>query len=135
MSEENNGVQPQGKQMGIAGFVLALVTLIFSSWIAAIAVASMITGGSAWLMYLWLVLAIASVVLSGMGMSKLGKTGGKKGLAVAGLVIGIVSVVWSAILVAGLSVASSAAGDFSDALEDNADWQEAMEQLDDMSNN
>lgn len=135
MSEENNGVQPQGKQMGIAGFVLALVTLIFSSWIAAIAVASMITGGSAWLMYLWLVLAIASVVLSGMGMSKLGKTGGKKGLAVAGLVIGIVSVVWSAILVAGLSVAASAAGDFSNALEDNADWQEAMEQLDDMSNN
>lgn len=134
MSEENNGVQPQGKQMGIAGFVLALVTLIFSSWIAAIAVASMITGGSAWLMYLWLVLAIVSVVLSAMGMSKLGKTGGKKGLAVAGLVIGIVSVVWSAILVAGLSVAASAAGDFSDALEDNAEWQEAMEQLDDLNN-
>lgn len=132
MSEENNGVQPQGKQMGIAGFVLALVTLIFSGWIAAMAVASIITGGSAWLMYLWLVLALVSVVLSAMGMSKLGKTGGKKGLAVAGLVIGIVSVVWSAILVAGLSVAAGAAGDISDSLEDNADWQEAMEQLDEL---
>lgn len=132
MSEENNGVQPQGKQMGIAGFVLALVTLIFSGWIAAMAVASIIVGGSAWLMYLWLVLALVSVVLSAMGMSKLGKTGGKKGLAVAGLVNGIVSVVWSAILVAGLSVAAGAAGDISDSLENNADWQEAMEQLDEL---
>ena len=90
MSEENNGVQPQGKQMGVAGFVLAIATLVLSSWIAAMAAASIIMGGSAWLMYVWLVLAIISVVLSAMGMSKLGKTGGKKGLAVAGLVIGIV---------------------------------------------
>ncbi len=128
MSEENNGAQPQGKQMGVAGFVLALATLIFSSWIAAIAAASIITGGSAWLMYVWLVLAIVSVVLSGMAMSKLGKTGGKKGLAVAGLVIGIVSVVWSAILVAGLSVAASAA----DTLGDSDEWRDAMEQLDEL---
>jgi hypothetical protein len=112
MSEENNGVQPQGKQMGVAGFVLAIATLVLSSWIAAVAAASIIMGGSAWLMYVWLVLAIISVVLSAMGMSKLGKTGGKKGLAVAGLVIGIVSVVWCGILVAGLSVASSAADTF-----------------------
>ena len=128
MSEENNGVQPQGKQMGIAGFVLSLVTLIFSSWIAAIAVASIITGGSAWLMYVWLVLAIVSVVLSAMGMSKLGKTGGKKGLAVAGLVIGIVSVVWCGILVAGLSVAAAGA----DTITNNDDWKDVMEQLDEL---
>ena len=128
MSEENNGVQPQGKQMGVAGFVLAIATLVLSSWIAAMAAASIIMGGSAWLMYVWLVLAIVSVVLSAMGMSKLGKTGGKKGLAVAGLVIGIVSVVWCGILVAGLSVASSAADTFGDSDE----WKDAMEQLDDL---
>jgi len=128
MSEENNGVQPQGKQMGVAGFVLAIATLVLSSWIAAMAAASIIMGGSAWLMYIWLVLAIISVVLSAMGMSKLGKTGGKKGLAVAGLVIGIVSVVWCGILVAGLSVASSAADTFGDSDE----WKDAMEQLDDL---
>mgnify|MGYP000204824480 CR=1 FL=1 len=128
MSEENNGVQPQGKQMGVAGFVLAIATLVLSSWIAAMAAASIIMGGSAWLMYVWLVLAIISVVLSAMGMSKLGKTGGKKGLAVAGLVIGIVSVVWCGILVAGLSVASSAADTFGDSDE----WKDAMEQLDDL---
>ncbi len=129
MSEENNGVQPQGKQMGVAGFVLAIATLVLSSWIAAMAAASIIMGGSAWLMYVWLVLAIISVVLSAMGMSKLGKTGGKKGLAVAGLVIGIVSVVWCGILVAGLSVASSAADTFGDSDE----WKDAMEQLDDLN--
>lgn len=97
----------KGKQMGVAGFVLALVTLIFSSWIAVMAAAAIVTGGSGWLMYLWLVLAIVSVVLSAMGMSKLGKTGGKKGLAIAGLVIGIVSVIWCAMLAAGLSVAAN----------------------------
>jgi hypothetical protein len=109
MSENlsQNGGAVQGKQMGIAGFVLALVTLVFSSWVAVMAAASIVTGGSGWLMYLWLVLAIVSVVLSAMGMSKLGKTGGKKGLAIAGLVIGIVSVVWCAILAAGLSAAAS----------------------------
>lgn len=131
MSEENNGGQPQGKQMGIAGFVLALVTLIFSGWIAVMATAAIVTGGSAWLMYAWLVLAIVSVILSAMGMSKLGKTGGKKGLAVAGLVVGIVSVVWCAILVAGLSVAASAAG----SIGDSAEWEEAMEQLDELNEN
>lgn len=131
MSEENNGGQPQGKQMGVAGFVLALATLVLSSWIAAIAAASIVMGGSAWLMYIWLVLAIVSVVLSAMAMSKLGKTGGKKGLATAGLVIGIVSVVWCGILVAGLSVAASAAG----TLGDSDEWKDAMEQLDDLDLN
>lgn len=128
---ENQGTPVQGKQMGIAGFVLALVTLVLSSWIAAIAVASIITGGSAWLMYVWLVLAIVSVVLSGMAMSKLGKSGGKKGLAVAGLVIGIVSVVWCAILTAGLSVAASA----SDTLSNSEEWQDAMDQLEQYDEN
>lgn len=128
---ENQGTPVQGKQMGIAGFVLALVTLVLSSWIAAIAVASIITGGSAWLMYLWLVLAIVSVVLSGMAMSKLGKSGGKKGLAVAGLVIGIVSVIWCAILTAGLSVAANA----SDTLSNSQEWQDAMDQLEQYDEN
>lgn len=123
MSEnlDQNAGGVQGKQMGIAGFVLSLVTLIFSSWIAALAAVSIIAGGSGWLMYLWLVLAIASVVLSAMGMSKLGKTGGKKGLAIAGLVIGIVSTVWSLMLVIGLSATST--------VTNTDEWQDAMDRL------
>lgn len=127
MSENVTG-GVQGKQMGIAGFVLAVATLILSSWIAAIAVASIITGGSGWLMYVWLVLAIVSVVLSAMAMSKLGKSGGKKGLAVAGLVVGIVSTVWCGILVAGMSVAASTAGHMSDQLDD-IDWDKIEQDL------
>ena len=67
MSEENNVLQPQGKSMGVAGFILSLVTLLFSSWIAIIATASIISGGSPWLMYFWLALAIAGVILSAIG--------------------------------------------------------------------
>lgn len=132
MSEnvETTGTPVQGKQMGIAGFVLALVTLVLSSWIAALAVASIITGGSGWLMYLWLVLAIISVVLSAMAMGKLKKSGAKRGLAVAGLVIGIVSVVWSLILVAGLSLAASASSTFSDEFN-KVDWNEVSKDMQD----
>jgi hypothetical protein len=123
MSELNVSNAPQGKGLAVTGFVLSLVGLIFSSWIAAIAVVSIIAGGSAWLMYFWLVLCIASIVLSVMGMSKLGKTGGKKGLGVAGMVIGIVATIYSIILVMGLSVAASAAdsvgsGAMQDAMEE-----------------
>ena len=121
MSEENNVSQPQGKQMGVAGFVLALVTLILSTWIAGVA----IVGGSVWLMYFWLVLAIASVVLSAMGMSKLGKTGGKKGLAIAGLVIGIVSVIYCLILSAGMAAAASAINDYSNLANDYSNIMDA----------
>ena len=95
MSEtlDTNSTAPQGKGLAVSGFILALVGLVFSGIIAGIAALSIATGGSGWLMYFWLVLCIASVVMCAMGMSKLGKTGGKKGLAIAGLVIGIVATV------------------------------------------
>lgn len=125
MSELNVSNAPQGKGLAVTGFVLSLVGLIFSSWIAAFAVVSIIAGGSAWLMYFWLVLCIASIVLSVMGMSKLGKTGGKKGLGVAGMVIGIVATIYSIILVLGLSVAASAADTGSAAMQDA--MEEAMQ--------
>jgi len=124
---------PQGKQMGIAGFVLALVTFVFSWWIFAISIASIALGGSGWLGYLWLVLALVSVVLSAMGMSKLGKTGGKKGLAIAGLVIGIVSVVWCGICVAGMSAAASMQSELTNRFEselNDIDWDSIGDELD-----
>ena len=135
MSEENNASEPQGKSMGVAGFILSLVTLLFSSWIAVIATASIITGGSPWLMYFWLVLAIASVVLSAMGMSKLGKTGGKKGLAVAGLVIGIVSVIYCLMLSAGLSAAASVTDNYTDIMGNMNESIDALNDLNDIYGN
>jgi hypothetical protein len=126
-----NAGQPQGKGMAVGGFVLALVTLVLSTWIAAVAVASMIAGGSAWVMYLWLVLAIVSIVLSVMGMSKLGKTGGKKGLGIAGMIIGIVSTVWCIILVLGLSAAASMSSKF----ESNFNSTEFNDAMNDLNKN
>mgnify|MGYP001213438119 CR=1 FL=1 len=122
MSE--NATQPQGKGLAVTGFVLSLVGLIFSSWIAAIAVASMILGGSPWIMYLWLVICIVSIVLSVMGMSKLKKTGGKRGLGIAGMVVGIVATVYSLILVMGLSAAASMQGQMSSEMQDALDQLE-----------
>lgn len=124
----SENTQPQGKGMGVAGFVLALVTLVLATWIAGIATIAVIAGGSAWLMYLWLVLALASVVISAMAMSKLGKSGGKKGLAVAGLVIGIVSAVYCIVLVLGISAAASLKGDMENAFDD-IDWDKIEQDI------
>ncbi|MDG1146913.1 MAG: hypothetical protein P8N52_01280 [Crocinitomicaceae bacterium] len=135
MSEENNVSQPQGKSMGVAGFILSLVTLLFSSWIAVLATASIIAGGSGWLMHFWSVLAILSVVLSAMGMSKLGKTGGKKGLAIAGLVIGIVSVIYCLMLSAGISAAASVSDNYSDIVGNMNESIDALNDLNDIYGN
>ena len=51
-----------------------------------------------------------------MAMSKLKKSGGKRGLAIAGMIIGIGGTVWAIMLVMGLSLAASA----SNALGDDA---------------
>ena len=109
---------PQGKGMAITGFVLAVVGLIFSSWIAAIAVAAIILGGSPWIMYLWLVLCIVSIILSVMGMSKLKKTGGKRGIGIAGMIVGIVATVYALILTLGLGEAASMSSDMSNEMRD-----------------
>lgn len=128
MSE--NATQPQGKGLGIAGFILSLVGLVFTGIVFTFVAASMITGGGKGLAYFWVVLCLASVVLSVMGMMKLGKTGGKKGLAIAGMIIGIVATVWSLILLMGLSVVESTA---MDALNDT-DWDSLNDALNDLDN-
>ena len=128
MSEENNA-QPQGKGLAVGGFILSLVGLIFATWVAAMNAVSMAatmveTGeiGGKGLMYFWLVLCLGSVVLSVMGMSKLGKTGGKKGLAIAGMIIGIVAVVWSAVLLMGLDMAAGMSNAVTNDIMNNTDW-------------
>jgi hypothetical protein len=65
-------VPPNG--LGIAGFVTGLVGLLFS-----------------WVPVFGLILAGCGVVLSAVGMSQSTRTGAHKGLAVAGLVLGIVA--------------------------------------------
>ncbi len=127
MSEEN-AVKPEGKGLAIGGFVLSLVGLIFASMIMGIVLIGMATGGGKGLAYFWVVLCLGSVVLSAMGMMKLGKTGGKRGLAIAGLIIGIVATIWSVIMLMGLSAVEAGVGEGFDELEN------ALENLEDLEN-
>ena len=61
-----------------------------------------------------------------MGMMKLGKTGGKKGLAIAGIIIGIIAVIMTAMLVMGIGKMQAAGGEFGDKFKD--EMNKAMEQ-------
>lgn len=109
---------PQGKGMAVTGFVLALAAFLLNNVMAGIAIVSIGLGGSGWLMYLWLVVNIVSVVLCVMAMGKLKKTGGKRGLAIAGMIIGIVGTVWAIILTMGMAAAASMSGDLSNEMRD-----------------
>jgi len=112
-------VKPQGKGMAVAGFIISLVGLIFSSIIIAAVIVSVGLGGGMGLGYFWLVLCILGLVLSIMGMMKLKRTGGKRGLAIAGMIIGIVAVVWTSLGLAGVGAAASQVNDARMQMENN----------------
>jgi hypothetical protein len=67
---------PPGNGIGVAGFVTGLVGLVLF-----------------WVPILGLILAGTGVALSAVGMSQGRKTGASTGLAIAGLVCGIVGVI------------------------------------------
>ena len=74
-----------GKGLTIAGFVVGLLGLVLSFFGGVFSIIS-------------LPIAIVGLVLSAVGGKKIRANGGSSGLAVAGLVIGIIAVVISAIL-------------------------------------
>lgn len=129
MSESE--VKPQGKGLGVAGFVISLVALIFSPIVYASVALSVGLGGGMGMGYFWIIVSLLSVALSVMGMMKLGKTGGKRGLAITGMIIGIVATVWSLLLLTGVNEAASQLEkndinleELKDAVEDMKDAQE-----------
>ncbi len=123
MSELDATTQaPQGKGMAVAGFIIALAALVLNNVMAGIAILAIIAGGSGWLMYLWLVVNILGMVLSIMAMGKLKKSGQKRGLAIAGMIIGIVGTVWAIILCLGMAAAAT----MSNSMQ--TEFQNAMDQ-------
>ncbi len=94
---------PQGKGMGVAGFVISLVAVVIFWIISPMAIFAAALGGGMGLAGFWLVLSILGTVFSVLGMSKLGKTGGKKGLALTGMILGIVAILLSVWLLMGVS--------------------------------
>lgn len=117
MEETTQTQKPEGKGMAVAGFVISLVGLVFYFIIAGIVAVSALVGGGYGLGIFWLILCLAGTGLSVMGMMKLGKTGGKKGLAVAGMIIGIIAVIMTAMLVMGIGKMQAAGGAFGDELK------------------
>ena len=61
-----------------------------------------------------------------MGMSASKKAGEKRGLAIAGLIIGICALVYLCIVVAGLGAMSAMGGEMLDAANDLQDALDAM---------
>lgn len=120
--EETTTQKPQGKGLGIAGFVISLVALVFYAFVATAVTFAAALGGGYGLGIFWLVLALAGTGLSVMGMMKLGKTGGKRGLSIAGMIIGIIAVVLTAMLVMSIGKIQSAGAEVGDK------FKEAMEQ-------
>ncbi len=117
MEETTQTQKPEGKGMAVAGFVISLVGLVFYFIIAGIVAVSALAGGGYGLGIFWLILCLAGTGLSVMGMMKLGKTGGKKGLAVAGMIIGIIAVIMTAMLVMGIGKMQTAGGALGDELK------------------
>lgn len=120
--DQNNATQPQGKGLAVAGFVIALVALVFYFIIAGVVTVQAALGGGYGLGIFWLILSLAGTAMCVMGMMKLGKTGGKKGLAIAGMIIGLVALILSALLVMGIGAiqeeAKKQGSDFSNKLEE-----------------
>jgi hypothetical protein len=115
---EQTSQAPQGRGMAIAGFVIALVALVFYFVVAGIVTVQAALGGGYGLGIFWLIVSLLGTGLSVMGMMKLGKTGGKKGLAIAGMVIGIVALILTVMLVLGIGKIQEASTKFGDEFGD-----------------
>ena len=102
-----------GKGQSIAGLILGILGIVFAFGPI-----------SAWLCVIALPVAIVGLVLSVVGGKKLKANGQPKGIATAGLVIGIIAVVFAAIsfFTCGLCVicVEAAGSSLENALEDAA---------------
>ena len=114
MEQTNTQQTPQGKGMGVSGFVISLIGLIFYFVIAIVVAGQALFGGGYGLGIFWLILCLAGTCLSVMAMMKLGKTGGKKGLAITGMILGIVASIFTLMLVMGISKVQKSGDMFGD---------------------
>ena len=134
--EETNTQNPKaGRGFGIAGFVISLVALVLWFPIAAAAVLSAALGGGMGISGFWLVVSLTGLILSIVGLMKANKAGGKKGLAIAGLVIGLLASALSVNTIMGVKKAQAEFEEhgLGDKFMDT--FKEGMEQsLDSLSN-
>jgi hypothetical protein len=134
--EENNGSAAKtnaGKGLNVAGFVIALVALVLWIIIAGIATASAVLGGGMGIAIFWLIVSLLGTGLSVMGMMAAGKGNGKKGLGIAGMVIGLVATILSFTTVLGVKKVHDTVGDAGKEMFENlADTAKLRESLENM---
>ncbi|MBA2613002.1 MAG: hypothetical protein H0U95_13600 [Bacteroidetes bacterium] len=134
---------PQGKKMALAGFIISLIALIGYFIVALTVAAQAVLGGGYGLGIFWLLLSLGGMALCAMGMMKLGKTGGKKGLAVTGIVLGLIATALTIMLVssisdiqkAGTELGSELKGGLEEGLNNLIDTAAINDQLNDTLNN
>ena len=108
-------IKPEGKGLAVSGFVISLAAILLFGGIAYVAAmqavqAAMLSimgtpsDGGYLISFIWLGVSIIGLVLSAIGMSKLKKSGAKRGLAVAGLIISIVTVLLCLVLLVGIKL-------------------------------
>ena len=130
MSEnlENTLKSNPGKTLGVAGFVISLVMILFS-WSFAVMFAIWFGAAGPFVI---LLITIAGLILSIVGMKKSKKAGFKNPLGLTGMIISIfVLTIWLILIMFIGTVASAGA----DALNDNDEWKEAMEHFDELNEN
>lgn len=135
--EQNTGSTPAptnaGKGLNVAGFVIALVALVLWIIIAGIATASAVLGGGMGLAIFWTIVSLLGTGLSVMGMMAASKGGGKKGLGIAGMVIGLVATILSITTVLGVKKVHDTIGDagkeMMESLADTAKLRESLQNM------
>jgi len=91
----NTSTTNAGKGLGVSGFVIALVALVLWIFVSGAAVLSAVAGGGMGLAIFWIILSSLGAGLSLMGLMKALKGGGKKGLAITGIVLGLLATILS----------------------------------------
>jgi hypothetical protein len=111
MEETNtqNSNTKAGRGLGIAGFVVSLVAIVLWMPMSAAAGFAALVGGGTGIAIFLLIMSLAGLIMSVMGLMKANKGGGKKGLAIAGLVIGLIVTILSVYTFIGVNKAKEEA--------------------------
>lgn len=129
MEQSNATGKNPGKGLGVSGFVLGLVGLVVGLVIYFVCAAAALLGGGMGLAIFWTILSAAGLVLSFMGSSKAKAAGFQPGLAMGGIVLGILALLLSLFTIYTVYKVHNEVGTHVD------DFKNAMENLSDSLKN
>jgi hypothetical protein len=120
----------EGRGAGTAGFVIGLVALVLWIFVALVAYAQALFGGGFITAGIWTGISLLGLVLSIYGFSRLRHTGGKTGLAIAGIACSAVAFLLCLWTFHNVQVIHATTGDLSRTLKDMQEqMQHSMDSL------